>query len=49
MNKLFLSNKAISIAVRDFLIIYHIFRSKISFDKYNSLSHLSNVYLDHLV
>ena len=34
MNKLFLSYEAISIAVRDFLKIYHIFRGKISFDKY---------------
>ena len=48
MNKLFLSNEAILIAVRDFLKnIYNIFRSKISFHKYHSLNNLSNVQIDH--
>ena len=41
MNKLFLSNEAISIAVRD--LFYHIFRCKVSFDKNYSFNHLSNV------
>ena len=47
MNKLFLSNKAIPIAVRDFSKIYHMFRSTISFDEYHSLNHLSDVKFDH--
>ena len=47
MNKLVLSNKAISIAVRDFSKIYHIFSSTISFDEYHSLNHLPDVKFDH--
>ena len=49
MNKLLLSNEAISIAVRDFFffLIYHIFRCKVSFNKYYSFNYLSNQELDH--
>ena len=40
MNKSFLSNEALSIAVRDFLKNLSYFRGKISSDKYHSLKHL---------
>ena len=39
----FLSNEAISIAVRDFFKIYFSFRCKVSFNKYYSLNYLSIV------
>ena len=48
MNKLLLSNEAISIAVRDVFEIYCNFRYKVSFNKYYFLNYLSNIYLDNL-
>ena len=47
MNKLFLSNEAIAIAVRDLFFNLSYSRCKVSFDKYYSLNHLSNVKLDN--
>ena len=47
MNKLSLSNKAISIEVRDFFLNVSFFRCSVSFNKYFSLNCLSNIQLDH--
>ena len=47
MNKLFLSNEAISMAVRDSLVIYYNFKCKVSLKKYFFLNYLSIVSSDN--
>ena len=48
MNKLFLSNEAISMAVRVSLEFHFNFRCKVSFEKYFSLNYLSVVSSDNV-
>ena len=47
MNKLFLSNETMSMAVRDSLEIYFNCRCKVNFKKYFSLNYLSIVFSDN--